>query len=197
VFVAPLETHAAYSLGTRGGQVVVSRELLESLDEHEFQAVLLHEEGHLLAGHHRKLMAARAVRAALGVLPPVRTALAILEQAMEEAADEHAAQRLGNRATVGSAVSKAALGGLGSPVGALGLTAGLDVPGRVRRLLEPPQVPPWMLAACLTVAGILLASLALAQAMAGLALLAATHHAVGLGTAALCPLARAGIHAAA
>jgi Zn-dependent protease with chaperone function len=197
VFIASLESPTAYSVGARRGQVVLSHGLLEILDPQEFEAVLLHEEGHLRARHHGKLMAARAIRASLGFLPPVRAVLGLLEQAMEEAADEHAAQRLGDRATVGSALAKAGLSSLGRPVGALALTEGLDVPGRVRRLLEPPEVPTWVPWACLALAGILLASLALAQAMAGLAILAATHHMVGLGTAALCPLVRAGIHAAA
>jgi Zn-dependent protease with chaperone function len=189
VFLSPLDAATAYSLGTYRRQVVVTRGLLETLDEEEVHAVLLHEEGHLRARHHGKLMAARAVHAALAVLPPVRAALRALEQAMEEAADEHAAERLGDRATVGSALSKAALSNVDSPLGALALT-GLDVPGRIRRLLEPPEMPGWMPWACLAFAGVLLSSLAVAQAMAGLAVLAATHHVVGLGTAALCPLAR-------
>jgi Zn-dependent protease with chaperone function len=201
VFEAPLDSPTAYSLGTYRRQVVVTSGLLEALDEQEVQAVLFHEEGHLRARHHGKLMIARAIRSALGFLPPVRAALGALEQAMEEAADEHAADRLGDPATVGSALSKVALSSMGSPLGAVALAAGLNVPGRVRRLLEPPAVPGWMPWACLAFAGILLASLALAQAMAGLAILAATHHVVGLGTAALCPLARsvgaAGVHAVA
>jgi Zn-dependent protease with chaperone function len=192
VFVLGVEGSTAYSLGIHRRQVVVSRGLLKSLDEDEVRAVLLHEEGHFRARHHGKLMAARAVRTALDILPPVRAAIVVLEQAMEEAADEHAARRLGDPATVGSALSKAALGSLGSPVGALPLAAGLGLPGRVRRLLEPEEVPHWVPWTCLGIAAILVASLAVAQAMAGLAILAATHHAVGLGAAALCPLAHAG-----
>lgn len=188
VFLLPVETPMAYSVGRRRGQIVVSRGLFGALDQFELRAVLLHEEGHVRSHDHWRILLVRAIRGALGLLPNVRVAVEAMEQAMEEAADEHAAYRLGDPAVVASALSKAALLGLRAPPGALAVTSELDVLSRVRRLLEPPQVPDWMPWACLAVAGSLLAFLAMSQVMVGLAVLAATHHLMSAGAVAVGPL---------
>lgn len=189
VYVLPLDQSAAYSVGWLRGQAVVSEGLLALLDDDEVRAVLLHEEAHLRGRHHAVLLVARGIGAALSFVPPVQAALAQLERALEESADDYAASRLGTPA-VASSLSKAALAGLRGPVGALSLAKGLDVPARVRRLLVPDRVPAWAPVASLALLGVLLAALAMTQAVAGLALVAATHHVVGLGTAATCPLTR-------
>ncbi|MGH2573292.1 MAG: M56 family metallopeptidase [Actinomycetota bacterium] len=186
VYVLPLDRPEAYSVGSLRGRVVVSRGLLEVLDEQERRAVLLHEEGHLRALHQPLLIVSRAVQAALRPLPSAGLAMALLEQAMEESADEYAAERLGDPAVVASGISRAALAGLGSPVGALSLGAGPDVPARVGRLLAPPEIPPWMPGACLAGALLLVGMFALTQAIGGLALVAAAHHLLPLGAAAYC-----------
>jgi len=188
IFVLPVERPMAYSLGHGEGQVVVSRGLFGALDRSELRAVLLHEEGHVRSRDHGRILVVRAIRHALGLLPPVRAAADAMEQAMEEAADEHAAARLGDPAVVASALSKAALSGLETPPGALSLTSEIDVLGRVHRLLEPPLVPHWMPWACLAVAGALLAFLALTQVMVGLAILAATHHLLSASAVAVTPV---------
>lgn len=188
VYVLPVATPMAYSVGRGPGQVVVSQGLFGTLDLMEVRAVLLHEQGHVRSKDHRKILLARAVQRALGFLPSVRAAVEMMEQAMEEAADEHAAERLGDPAVVASALSKAALSELETPPGALAITRELDVLWRVRRLLEPPPVPQWMPWACLAVAGAMLAFLALAQAMVGLAVLAATHHLLSAGAVAVTPV---------
>jgi hypothetical protein len=69
---------------------------------------------------------------------------------------------------------------------ALSLGAGPDVPARVGRLLAPPEVPPWVPGACLAGAVLLVGMFALTQAIGGLALVAAAHHLLPLGTAAYC-----------
>lgn len=191
LFVLPVETPMAYSLSSGGGQIVVSRGLFGALDITELRAVLLHEEGHVRSRDHRKILVVRAIRYALALLPAVGAAADAVEQAMEEAADEHAASRLGDPAVVASALSKAALSGLETPAGALGLTTEIDVLGRVHRLLEPPLVPQWMPWVCLGVAAPLLAFLALTQVMVGLAVVAATHHLLSVSAVAIGPVAPA------
>ena len=188
VFVLPVEAPMAYSLGRGRGEVVISRGLFGTLDPPELGAVLLHEEGHVHSHDHRRILLVRAIRSALGLLPSVRAAAGAMEQAMEEAADEHAARRLDDPAVVASALSKTALSGMHTPPGALAVMSELDVVGRVHRLLEPPRVPEWMPWACVAVAGALLAFLALTQVMVGLAVLAATHHLVSAGAVAILPL---------
>ncbi|HUF58692.1 MAG TPA: M56 family metallopeptidase [Actinomycetota bacterium] len=188
VFVLPVGAPMAYSLGRGRGQVVVSQGLFGALDPAELRAVLLHEEGHVRSHDHGKILLVSAIRGALGLLPSVGAAVEALEQAMEEAADEHAARRLGDPAVVATALSKAALSGLQTPPGMLGIISETDVLGRVRRLLEPPRVPEWMPWACVAVTGALLAFLALTQVMVGVAVLAATHHLVSAGAVAVFPL---------
>lgn len=73
---------------------------------------------------HRKILVVRAIRHALGILPAVKVAADAMEHAMEEAADGHAAARLGDPTVVASALSKAALSGLEAPAGAMELTSG-------------------------------------------------------------------------
>jgi len=190
VFVVPLDHPEAYAVGSYRGQVVVSRGILDILDEREREAVLFHEEGHLRAHHQPMLLVSRAAAAALAPIPTARIAMGLVEQAVEEAADEYAAVRVGCAATVASGVSKAALAGLRSPLGAVALGPGPDVPARVRRLLHPPSVPRWMPAACMLAAAVLLSLIALTQALAGVAVLAAVHHVIAFGSATLCPLMR-------
>ncbi|MGH2695671.1 MAG: M56 family metallopeptidase [Actinomycetota bacterium] len=190
VYVLPVDRPAAYSLGWIRGQAVVSRGLLDTLDEDERQAVLLHEEAHLRGHHHLLLVIGRAIRRSLWPLPATRAALDLLERALEESADDYAARRLGSPAIVASGLSKAALAGIGGPVGVLSLARELDVPARVRRLLAPTALPSWAPVVAMALLALLLGAIAVTQAVAGLAVLAAVHHVVGLGTAATCPLSR-------
>lgn len=190
VYVLPVDHPEAYSLGWIRGQAVVSRGLLDSLDEDEREAVLLHEEAHIRGRHHLLLVLARAVGRSLSPLPAARAAVDLLERALEEAADDYAAGRLGSSAVVASGLSKAALAGIGGPVGVLSLARGLDVPARVRRLLAPKTLPAWAPLAALGLLALLLGALAVTQVLAGLAVVAAVHHVVGLGTAVTCPLGR-------
>lgn len=190
VYVLPLEHPEAYSVGLLRKQIVVSQGLLEILDPEETEAVLLHEEAHLHSGHHWLLMLAGAAQTALNPLPGARHALTVLEQGLEEAADQYAASQLGSSPTVASGLSKAALAGLRSPVGVVALGTDLDIPARIRRLLAPPSVSPWVPFVCGLTLLVLLSLLALTQLIAGLAVVAAAHHFLGLGAAAMCPLVR-------
>ncbi len=190
VYVVPLDQPEAYSLGSVRGQVVVSRGLLEILDDDERRAVLLHEEGHLRARHQPVLLVARAAASALQPFAPARAAMSLVEQAVEESADQYAAEKLGRPAIVASSVTKAALAGLRNPVGAVALGAGPDVPARVRRLLDPPEIPRWAPVVCGGLAVALLGLIAVTQMVAGVAVVAAAHHAIGFGVATFCPAMR-------
>lgn len=188
--VLPVDLPEAYSVPGLRGQVVLTRGLLAVLDEDEQRAVLMHEVGHLKARHHLILSVAKAVNAALSPVVPTVWALAGLEQAVEEAADEYAASRLGSALPVATGLSKAALAGLSSPLGALSIGSGPDIPARVHRLLDAPAVPRWIPIACLIAVALFLFVLTTTQVIAGFALVAATHHLLGLGAAATCPLFR-------
>lgn len=190
VHVLPVDVPEAYSVPGIRGQVVLTRGLLEVLDEDEQRAVVMHEEGHLKARHHILLIFAKAVDAALSPVIPSGRALAGLEQAVEESADEYAASKLGSTLPVATGLSKAALAGLSSPSGALSIGNGPDIPVRVHRLLDAPSVPPWMPIACFAAGALLILVLTATQMIAGFALVGATHHLLGLGAAATCPLFR-------
>lgn len=190
IHVLPVDLPEAYSVPGLRGQIVLTRGLLDVLDEDEQRAVLMHEEGHLKARHHVLLTFAKAVNSALSPIVPTRWALAELEQSVEEAADEYAATRLGNALPVATGLSKAALAGLNSPLGALSMGSGPDIPARVHRLLDAPHVPRWIPIVCVVAAALLLAVLTATQMVAGFALVAATHHLLGVGAAATCPLFR-------
>lgn len=163
-----------------------TRGLLQVLDEEEQRAVVMHEEGHLRGRHHLLLTFAKAARAALSPVVPTGRALAGLEQSVEEAADDYAAIRLGNALPVATGRSKAALAGLNSPVGALSIGSGPDVPARVHRLLDGQDVPRWIPIACVAAMALLLVALTATQVIAGFALVAATHHLLGIGAVATC-----------
>jgi Zn-dependent protease with chaperone function len=190
VFVLDVDHPEAFSVGGRRGLVVVTRGLLEVLDEDERHGVVLHEEGHLRSRHHVLLGLARATACAMAPFPAARLALEAMEQAVEEAADEYAAVRLGSGVAVASGLSKAALAGLRAPVGSLSIGDGPDIPARVRRLLAPPSAPPWVPIVCLIGVVTLLGMVLATQYVAGLAVVAAVHHLLGLGTAMSCPLFR-------
>lgn len=191
VYIVPLGQPEAYSLGSVRGQVVISQGLLDALDQEEQAAVLLHEEGHLRSWHQPLLLLARAAAAALRPLPSARKAMDLVEQAIEEAADDYASAKLGRPTLVASSISKAAIAGLRNPVEPVAVGAGLDVPARVRRLLDPPHVAGWVPAACGGAALTLVALIGVTQMVAGIAVLAAAHHFLGLGVASFCPLRKA------
>ena len=185
VFVVPLGHPCAYSVA---GQVVVSEGLLDALNGEERRAVLAHEEAHIRGRHHMGLLLARSVAAAVAPIPQVSVGLVVLERAMEEAADDYAARRLGDGRVVASSLAKAALAGLRRPAAGLALGEGPDVPARIRRLLTPSPVARGVSGACAMAVGLLGTLLAVTPLLGSLAALAAAHHVAGLGSSAFCPV---------
>ncbi len=136
MIVVPTVEPLAYSVGGRGGQIVVSTGLLARLDADERRVVFAHEAAHLRLQHHRLLWLAD-VAALNPLLRPVRTRLRF---AVERCADEEAARRVGDRALVARTVARAALASLAdTPAGALGMD-GSGVVDRVEALLAPTTV---------------------------------------------------------
>ncbi|OLT23220.1 peptidase M48 Ste24p [Actinomadura sp. CNU-125] len=96
----------ALAVPGRGGGVLVSRGLLNTLDRTQLQAVFHHEASHLRHRHHHYL----AVGAlAAGTLPFLRRLNARLRFALERWADEDAAEAVGDRGLVARTIAQVAL----------------------------------------------------------------------------------------
>jgi len=85
-------------------EAFVSSGLLERLSPAQRRAVIEHEREHVTARHGRMLVAARALRHALFDLPPARHAEHALHRELDALADRAAARRVGDPATVRSAL---------------------------------------------------------------------------------------------
>jgi Zn-dependent protease with chaperone function len=124
----------AVAMPFRGGQIVVSRGMLTVLNSAETRALLAHERAHLRYRHHFFLLAAGLSTVLNPLVLPLRSAVLF---ALERWADEMAAERLGDRRVVASAVAKAALASRRRSLFALGASGG-PVPQRVSALLHAP-----------------------------------------------------------
>jgi beta-lactamase regulating signal transducer with metallopeptidase domain len=139
----------AVAVPFRGGRVVVSKAMLAALNPAERGALLAHERAHLRCRHGLFLTAAALSTLLNPLLWPLRSAMVY---ALERWADEAAAERVGDRRLVASAVAKAALASRGRAAGALA-AAGGPVPQRVRALLtEPAPGCDWQFVAALCAA---------------------------------------------
>src|SRR6185436_547302 len=124
----------AYSLPGKPGQVVISTAMLRSLDAEERRVLIAHEQSHLRRRHHRYVRLTELAVAAMPFLTPLNGRLRF---ALERWADEDAALEVGDRATVASAIARAALASQSSP--RLGLAiADAGVVERVQVMLAGP-----------------------------------------------------------
>jgi hypothetical protein len=142
-----------FSAPGAGGLVVLSRGLVDLLDDDERAVVIAHERAHHQHRHDRLLLLARLSASAMPLLRPLERHLHF---ALERWADETAARACGDRTLVGTTLGRVALHARPTPGLAFN---GLGVPERVAALLGPAPVPPsrrraWMLLAalCVTVA---------------------------------------------
>jgi Zn-dependent protease with chaperone function len=124
----------AYALPGRPGQVVVSTGMLRSLDAQERRVLIAHERSHLRRRHHRYLRMTELAVAAMPVLAPLN---ARVRFAIERWADEDAADEVGDRALVASAIARAALASQATPRFALAV-ADDAVVERVQIMLAGP-----------------------------------------------------------
>lgn len=126
----------AYALPGRPGRIVVTTGMLHALDAEEREALFAHERAHLRGRHHLFLGVAELA----ALVHPALTALREpLGYALERAADEAAAEAVGDRRLVGRAIGRAALAAHAAPASrrpraALAAAAG-PVPRRVAALL--------------------------------------------------------------
>lgn len=126
----------AYALPGRPGQVVISTAMLRCLEPPERRVLIAHERSHLRRHHHRYIRLAELAVSALPVLTPLNGRLRF---AIERWADEDAAMEIGDRATVASAIARAALASASCPeVGLAIADVGVGVVERVEVLLAGP-----------------------------------------------------------
>ena len=138
--VLPTDALLALSVGGRPGQIVVSQGLVDTLSAAELAAVVRHEAAHLDHDHHRFLLLAAAVDAALGRVPLVRRSVVALRTALERWADEDAAgAHETGRSTVRSALVGVALAVVDPAVAAF--TGVDDVVERLDALEAPTPRP--------------------------------------------------------
>jgi hypothetical protein len=124
----------------RPGRVVVAESLLVALSAPERRALLAHERSHLARGHHWHRGAVALAAAANPVLVPLRSAIVY---ATERWADEEAADAVGDRRAVATALARVALIGRAPAGGARLALAAQAVPARVAALLRrPPRARP-------------------------------------------------------
>ncbi|MDX3058108.1 M56 family metallopeptidase [Streptomyces sp. NE06-03E] len=127
----------------RGGRIVVSTAMMDCLDARERDALVAHERAHLTGRHHRYLLVTQLAARANPFLLPLRTAVAY---STERWADEEAADAVGSRRAVATAVGKAALFSHRAPGPAVlpAFAAEGPVPRRVAALLDPePSAGLW------------------------------------------------------
>lgn len=134
LYILPIEPPLAFATGILRGEVVVSEGLLALLDGEERRAALAHELAHAQEGHPRLLFLGQVVASALGPLPPARRAFTSLRRELEAAADDHAAEVVGDRRIVARAIAKVGLAGA-SPAPGAALAEEADLAYRIRRLL--------------------------------------------------------------
>ena len=122
----------AYCVPGPPGHVVVSSGMLDCLDPPEQAALLAHEQAHLDHRHHRYVSVAESAARAVPLLHPLRERVRFCT---ERWADEIAADAVGDRRVVATAIARAALARSSAPFDTLEL-AGHGVAARVSALLR-------------------------------------------------------------
>ncbi|MFF1871500.1 M48 family metalloprotease [Streptomyces sp. CB03911] len=125
----------------RPGRIVVTAEMLRTLDVDGRDVLFAHERAHLGGRHH---LLARTVQLASAAHPAVRGLAAATSFQLERWADEEAAAAVGDRRLTATAVARAALASAASgrrPSLLPAIGTG-PVPRRVGALLDAPPAPP-------------------------------------------------------
>ncbi|MCL4684927.1 M56 family metallopeptidase [Myxococcota bacterium] len=159
-----IESERAFSLtaGLGRGEIFVSRALADALAPAHLDAVIEHERAHARRRDGLRRLAAQIL--SWPHLPAVRRAiLAELEMATEQACDEEAGRRLGDRLIVAEAILAAerlVASASAERPGPLLAFGGSAVPARVHGLLAEPVARPgpagwWMAGGLLVVASLL------------------------------------------
>ncbi|MBM2618467.1 M56 family metallopeptidase [Actinoplanes sp. LDG1-06] len=131
----------AFAVPGAPGRVVVTTGMRSALTDQQYGALLAHERAHLDSRHHHLVLFARLAAAAN---PVFRWLTRRIEYLVERAADERAAEQVGDRRVVARAIGAAALRASDTRLGLSMAPAGWDlrsagvVPRRVASLLAPP-----------------------------------------------------------
>lgn len=142
VEIVDVSRPTAFAVPGDPGRIIVSRAMLDCLDERERQVLFLHEQAHLDLNHHRYVRVAELAAAAIPIVRPITEQVRL---ATERWADETAARAVGDRRLVAHAVGRAALAASAAgsvPAVALGVQS--HVAERVEALLAPPQSRSWI-----------------------------------------------------
>lgn len=150
----------------RPGRVVVTTGLRSAVDADMLEAIIAHERAHLTSHHHRLVWLARFA----GLLQPILWPMTRkVEYLIERAADEAAAQVVGDRADVARAIAHAALAAVDPRTSsshdgpdaqaptARGVYLAISsppqvVPRRMAAMTRPPRSRRWLLATPLLLA---------------------------------------------
>ncbi|MER7397972.1 M56 family metallopeptidase [Streptomyces sp. NPDC000151] len=136
LIVAASPDPRAFAIPGRPGRIFVTSGMLAGLDADERQVLLAHERGHLRHRHARLRLLVDVAAALNPLLAPVRDAVAFL---LERWADEHAADRTGDRRDVARALARAALlAHRGGGTGCALRFSGLAISRRVAALQAAP-----------------------------------------------------------
>ncbi|MGI8663086.1 MAG: M56 family metallopeptidase [Acidimicrobiales bacterium] len=142
VEILSMSEPTAFAVPGRPGHIVVSRALLDCLDDTDQAVLFAHERAHLDLRHHRYVHLADLAAAAVPILKPIAEQV---RYATERWADEVAVRAVGDRSTVAHAIARAALAVTSAPPP---LALGIDgqVVARVEALLEPRRTTAWFTA---------------------------------------------------
>jgi Zn-dependent protease with chaperone function len=134
VAYSPSPAPLAFCFGVRRPRIVVTRGLVDLLDDSELGAVIGHEGHHARRHDPLRLALARAAGRALGYLPGMQDLVQHFVLLTEIAADRAAIAQAGSRRALASAVVKLAAQPIG-PRESLAAVSGFGAgPGRVGRL---------------------------------------------------------------
>ncbi len=135
VLVLECEEPTAFAVPGRRGGIVVSRGMIDALDDGERSVLWAHERAHLRNRHHWYLGASDLASA---VLPALRPLARQVRFGTERWADEDSVRSTGDRLLVARAIAKAALASNGHRHPRMAMAASA-VPARVEALVDPKR----------------------------------------------------------
>ncbi|MFJ4978161.1 M56 family metallopeptidase [Streptomyces coeruleorubidus] len=164
-------------------RIVVTTAAQDLLSPEERAAILEHERAHLRLRHHRAILTADVLTAALGWMGLLRPYADQVRRLAEMAADDQAARKHGRRTVASALLEMCTAPGTAdaAPPGTVAMT-GPDPAERIRRLISAPPAVPGRLSRALTgTAAAVALAVPVLVAMAPALLLANTAHLPGAG----------------
>lgn len=149
VRIVSADIRGACAIGIVRPSIVVSRSLLEQLDDAETETIVLHEQAHLQRYDDWTQLLQRIVLAVTGFHPAVRWISRQIEIEREAACDQLASRGSGSPITCARALARAAEISTRCPARTIRMAPGASLDdgglqGRVTRLLSDRAVRPWI-----------------------------------------------------